>query len=41
VQVGTGVGDLVAVSGLDAGTRVVLNPPEDLTEGRTVKEVAQ
>ncbi len=38
VKIGAEIGDQVTVSGLEAGTRVVLNPPEDLIEGRAVKE---
>ena len=41
VKIGAEIGDLVAVSGLTEGTRVIVNPPEGLTEGRAVTEAAQ
>ena len=41
VKLGAEIGDLVAISGLEAGTRVVINPPETLEEGRAVKEAVQ
>ena len=41
MKLGAEIGDLVAISGLEAGTRVVINPPETLEEGRAVKEAVQ
>ncbi|MDD5298846.1 MAG: efflux RND transporter periplasmic adaptor subunit [Rhodocyclaceae bacterium] len=39
VQVGAKLGDLVAVSGVKAGDRIILNPPPGLKDGDSVKQV--
>ena len=41
VELGMKLGDQFEVRGLDAGTRVVLRPPETLTDGRAVKQEAK
>jgi hypothetical protein len=35
-QIGPKIGDLVRVEGLAPGTRVVIDPPPDLADGRSV-----
>ena len=41
VDIGTKVGDQIELHGLDAGTRVVIRPPEGLSDGRAVTEKAE
>jgi hypothetical protein len=38
VELGAILGDLIEVRGLAASTRVVMNPPDDLLDGRRVRE---
>lgn len=41
VDTGAKVGDQIEIRGLDAGTRVVIRPPEGLVDGRAVTEEAK
>lgn len=41
VDLGAKMGNQIEVRGLDAGTRVVLRPPEGLVDGRAVKQEAK
>jgi len=41
VDLGAQVGDLIEVRGLNAGTRVVIRPPEDIVDGRAVKQATK
>jgi hypothetical protein len=38
VEIGAKVGDQIEVRDLSAGTRVVVRPPEDLVDGRAVRQ---
>jgi RND family efflux transporter MFP subunit len=41
VDLGAKVGDLIEVRDLNAGTRVVIRPPEDLADGRAVRQASK
>jgi multidrug efflux pump subunit AcrA (membrane-fusion protein) len=41
VDLGAKVGDQIEVHDLNAGTRVVVRPPEDLVDGRAIKQAAK
>jgi RND family efflux transporter MFP subunit len=41
VDLGSKVGDLIEVRDLNAGTRVVIRPPEDLADGRAVRQASK
>jgi len=41
VDLGMKVGDQIEVRDLKAGTRVVIRPPEDLDDGRAVKQATK